>query len=171
MVSLYVPNSAEKLKVRRDHHEMGVGSHRCEQNLPYRRDWNKSVQSFLHSLSKPAFVMGDFNVAHAEADLHNPKANVKNAGFTPEERADFQTLLDSGFVDVWRKQNPDVRGAYSYWGYRHNARASNKGWRVDYVLAHAALEQHVEKAFIRKEMLGSDHCPVGVMVREASLFQ
>lgn len=111
---------------------------------------------------KPVIMCGDFNVAHQEIDLKNPTTNVGNPGFSEEERSDFQKLLDAGFVDTFRYLHPDLEGAYSWWSYRFNARKNNAGWRIDYFLVSEALAGKITSACIYNEVMGSDHCPVGL---------
>lgn len=111
---------------------------------------------------KPVVMCGDFNVAHHEIDLKNPKSNRGNAGFSDEEREKFSLLLDAGFVDTFRMLNPDVAGAYSWWSYRFNARKNNAGWRIDYFLVSEALRDAVNGASIHADVMGSDHCPVSL---------
>ncbi|MCM1135112.1 MAG: exodeoxyribonuclease III [Clostridium sp.] len=151
MVTVYTPNSQEELK-----------------RLDYRMKWEDDFLSYLKSLelSKPVIVCGDMNVAHKEIDLKNPKTNRRNAGFTDEERAKFTTLLNSGFTDTFRHFYPDAEGAYSWWSYRFKAREKNAGWRIDYFLASASLNDRLQDAYIYKDIMGSDHCPVGITLRE-----
>lgn len=111
---------------------------------------------------KPVVMCGDFNVAHQEIDLKNPKTNVGNPGFSDEERASFGKLLDAGFADTFRTLHPDLEGAYSWWSYRFNARANNAGWRIDYFLVSDELKPYVRAASIYPEVMGSDHCPVAL---------
>ena len=111
---------------------------------------------------KPVVMCGDFNVAHNEIDLKNPGPNRGNAGFSDEERGKFTELVDAGFVDTFRLLHPDLAGAYSWWSYRGNARANNTGWRIDYFLVSEELAGAVRSASIYDEVLGSDHCPVGL---------
>ena len=111
---------------------------------------------------KPVVMCGDFNVAHEEIDLKNPRTNRGNPGFSDEERAKFTALLDAGFVDTFRFLHPGLEGAYSWWSYRFNARANNAGWRIDYFLVSEALREQVQLASIYSEVFGSDHCPVSV---------
>jgi exodeoxyribonuclease-3 len=114
---------------------------------------------------KPVIVCGDFNVAHKEIDLARPKANVKNAGFSPEERASFQEHLDAGFVDTFRLFNQEPE-QYTWWSYRMNARAKNIGWRIDYFLVSERFKKQLKDAFILNKVMGSDHCPVGIEIKE-----
>ena len=111
---------------------------------------------------KPVVMCGDFNVAHNEIDLKNPGPNRGNAGFSDEERGKFTDLLDAGFTDTFRTLHPDLTGAYSWWSYRFNARKNNAGWRIDYFLVSDAIAGQVESASIYSEVMGSDHCPVGI---------
>lgn len=112
--------------------------------------------------AKPVVMCGDFNVAHQEIDLKNPRSNRGNPGFSDEERDKFTCLLDAGFVDTFRFLNPATEGAYSWWSYRFHARANNAGWRIDYFLVSEALRDKVQMANIYSEIMGSDHCPVSV---------
>ena len=111
---------------------------------------------------KPVVMCGDFNVAHNEIDLKNPGPNRGNAGFSDEERGKFSQLLDAGFCDTFREFYPDRTGAYSWWSYRANARANNAGWRIDYFLVSNAIKDRIQSASIFDEVMGSDHCPVGL---------
>ena len=111
---------------------------------------------------KPVVMCGDFNVAHNEIDLKNPKTNRGNPGFSDEERAKFTELVEVGFVDTFRTLHPELTVAYSWWSYRGNARANNTGWRIDYFLVSEALRENVQSASIYPEVFGSDHCPVGL---------
>ncbi|MDR0347572.1 MAG: exodeoxyribonuclease III [Coriobacteriales bacterium] len=126
--------------------------------------WGAAFTRFVAGLAedKPVIVCGDLNVAHNEIDLKNPGPNRGNAGFSDEERADFQALLDAGFTDSFRFLYPDVAGAYSWWSFRSNARANNTGWRIDYFLVSDDLRERIVQASIYPEIMGSDHCPVGL---------
>jgi len=145
MVTVYTPNSQRELT-----------------RLQYRLCWEEDFRMYLKKLDekKPVIVCGDMNVAHTEIDLKNPKTNVNNAGFTPQERAAFTKLLDSGFVDTFRHLYPDVTGAYSWWSYMFNARANNAGWRIDYFLVSERVKDKIKAAEIHSDVFGSDHCPV-----------
>lgn len=147
LVNVYVPNSQRELA-----------------RLDYRMLWEDDFRAFLKVLKskKPVVVCGDLNVAHKEIDLKNPKQNTKNAGFTIKERTKFSALLDSGFIDSYRHFYPDKADAYTWWSYMANARAKNIGWRIDYFLLSTALSQNLKSAEIYSEILGSDHCPVGI---------
>ena len=111
---------------------------------------------------KPVVYCGDLNVAHKEIDLKNPSSNRRNAGFTDEERGAFSRLLENGFVDSFRYLYPDVTGAYSWWSYMFNARANNAGWRIDYFVVSSRLAEKIKEATIHPDVMGSDHCPVGL---------
>ena len=125
--------------------------------------WERDFQDYLLRLNahKPVVVCGDMNVAHEEIDLKNPKTNRRNAGFTDEEREAMTRLLDSGFVDTFRRLHPD-EVTYSWWSYRFRAREKNTGWRIDYFLVSESLAPHVSEAKIHTQIMGSDHCPVEV---------
>lgn len=143
-VNIYFPNSASELK-----------------RLDFKLEFNELLQLFVQNLSekKSVVVCGDYNVAHKEIDLKNPKANVNNAGFTQEERAWMDRFLDSGFVDTFRLFNLEGNN-YSWWSYRFNARANNTGWRIDYFCVDKKSEHRVLGAEILTDVMGSDHCPV-----------
>ena len=128
--------------------------------------WEDDFRAYLKKLKekKPVIVCGDLNVAHREIDLKNPKTNRKNAGFTDEERAKFTTLLDSGFTDTFRYFYPEQEGIYSWWSYRFKAREKNAGWRIDYFLASASLNDKLKGAAIHTDIFGSDHCPVELTI-------
>ncbi len=138
--------------------------------LDYRMKWEKDFLLYLEELrrDKPVVFGGDLNVAHNEIDLRNPKSNQKNAGFTPDERARFTKLLDSGFIDTFRHFYPDKAGAYTWWSYMFNARANNIGWRVDYFCVSSELEGRLKSAVIYDNITGSDHCPVGLELKQNS---
>lgn len=150
MVTVYTPNAQDGLK-----------------RLDYRMDWEDCFRGYLKELDsvKPVVVCGDMNVAHKEIDLKNPKSNRGNPGFTDEEREKFTILLESGFTDSFRYLYPDLEGAYTWWSYRTFARQKDVGWRIDYFLTSDRLRENIERAFICKEVLGSDHCPVGLELR------
>lgn len=149
LVNVYTPNSQRELA-----------------RLEYRMEWEDDFKSYLKVLetAKPVIICGDLNVAHKEIDLKNPKQNTKNAGFTKEERDKFSTLLDSGFIDSYRFFYPNKCDSYTWWSYMGNARAKNIGWRIDYFLLSNALSPHLKDANIYSDILGSDHCPVGITV-------
>jgi len=134
--------------------------------LAYRIEWEKAFREYLCGLDakKPVIVCGDMNVAHKEIDLKNPKSNVKNAGFTPEERQCMTELLDAGFTDSFRYLYPDRTDAYSWWSYMANARERNVGWRIDYFLVSDRIADKIKEATIHPDVYGSDHCPVGLEI-------
>ena len=126
--------------------------------------WEDAFRDYLVELDhiKPVVVCGDMNVAHEEIDLKNPKTNRMNPGFTDEERQKMTELLDAGFTDTFRYLYPELEGAYSWWSYRAAARERNVGWRIDYFLCSNRLAERIDKAYICPEIMGSDHCPVGL---------
>ncbi len=128
--------------------------------------WDSCYREFLRGLAaeKPVVTCGDFNVAHEEIDLKNPKANRGNAGFSDEERGSFTKLLDAGFTDTFRARFPELEGAYSWWSYRFNARKNNAGWRIDYFLVSDDVAEKVTGASILSEVFGSDHCPIELTI-------
>lgn len=132
--------------------------------IDHRLCWEESFLSYLQALDrqKPVIICGDLNVAHREIDLKNPGANRGNAGFSDQERGCFQRLLDSGFTDSFRYLYPDQTGAYSWWSYMFHAREKNAGWRIDYFLVSDRLRDRIREASIYSQVLGSDHCPVGL---------
>ena len=134
--------------------------------LDYRMKWEDDFLAYLKGLEKkkPVVFCGDLNVAHKEIDLKNPKTNRKNAGFTDEERGKFTDLLSAGFIDTFRYFYPDAEGIYSWWSYRFSARAKNAGWRIDYFCVSESLEDRLVSAAIHTEVMGSDHCPVELVM-------
>ena len=148
-VTVYTPNSQDGLR-----------------RLDYRMEWDDDFRKRIVELDreKPVVVCGDMNVAHNEIDLKNPKTNTKNAGFTPEEREKFTKLLECGFTDTFRYLYPDARDAYSWWSYRFKAREKNAGWRIDYWLCSSRLAPQLRSAQIHTGIMGSDHCPVEVVL-------
>lgn len=149
-VTVYTPNSQNELA-----------------RLDYRMKWEDDFLAYLKKLeeTKPVIFCGDLNVAHKEIDLKNPKTNRKNAGFTDEERGKFTALTEAGFIDTFRYFYPDLEGVYSWWSYRFSARAKNAGWRIDYFLTSASLKDRLQDAMIYNEVMGSDHCPVGLLMQ------
>ena len=149
VVNVYVPNSQRELT-----------------RLAYRQQWDRDFLGYLKKLErrKPVIFCGDLNVAHTEIDLANPKANLKNHGFTPEERAGFGALLHGGFIDTFREFERGG-GHYSWWSQMPGVRDRNIGWRLDYFLISPALRPRLQHAFIQKDVLGSDHCPVGIEIK------
>lgn len=159
-VDVYTPNAQQEL-ARIDH----------------RMAWDDAFRDFCKGLEagsvpaggqkttpKPVVMCGDFNVAHNEIDLKNPGPNRGNAGFSDQERGKFDELLQAGFTDTFRHLHPDLAGAYSWWSYRFNARKNNAGWRIDYFLVSDQLAPRVESASIYNEVMGSDHCPIGLVL-------
>ena len=149
LVTVYTPNSQDGLR-----------------RLDYRMKWEDDFQAYLHKLDekKPVIVCGDMNVAHQEIDLKNPKTNRKNAGFTDEEREKMTQLLSNGFIDTFRTLYPE-QVTYSWWSYRFRAREKNTGWRIDYFLISERLRDRLEDAKIHTEIMGSDHCPVEIVLK------
>ncbi|MBR1496948.1 MAG: exodeoxyribonuclease III [Oscillospiraceae bacterium] len=149
LVCVYTPNAQDGLK-----------------RLPYRMAWEDAFRDYLRSLDaeKPVIVCGDMNVAHEEIDLKNPATNHGNAGFSDEERGKMTELLAAGFTDSFRHLYPEARDAYSWWSYRAAARERNVGWRIDYFLCSDRAAEKIEKAYICPEVMGSDHCPVGLEI-------
>ncbi len=148
LVNVYTPNSQRELT-----------------RLPYRLRWDKDFLRHLKKLErqKPVILCGDLNVAHTEIDLANPRTNMKNHGFTPEERAGFSALVAAGFVDTFREFEKGG-GHYTWWSPMADARARNVGWRLDYFLLSAKLRPQLQRAFIHAQVPGSDHCPVGIEI-------
>lgn len=145
LVNVYTPNAKRDLA-----------------RLDYRMEWEDRFRGYLQELDsrKPVIVCGDLNVAHREIDLKNPKSNLGNAGFTPEERDKMTKLLDAGFVDTFRHFYPDRENVYSWWSYMPKVRERNVGWRIDYFLASSRLAPQLVNAQIDCHVMGSDHCPV-----------
>lgn len=151
LINVYVPNSQSELK-----------------RLDYRMEWEDDFRSYVQALDekKPVIICGDLNVAFSEIDLKNPKSNMKNAGFTPQERDKLGQLKDAGFIDSFRYFYPEKEGIYSWWSYRFNARKNNAGWRIDYFLVSEKLENYMDGAEILTQIYGSDHCPVVLNLKE-----
>jgi exodeoxyribonuclease-3 len=131
-------------------------------------EWEEDFRAYLLSLDqkKPVIVCGDLNVAHKEIDIKNAKSNTRSAGFTIEERDKMTALLDSGFVDTFRYKYPDKADAYTWWSYMFHAREKNVGWRIDYFLTSERLKEKINDSLIYMDVMGSDHCPVGLIVEE-----
>ena len=134
--------------------------------LDHRMRWDDAFRGYLTELDqkKPVIVCGDLNVAHKEIDLKNPGSNRGNAGFSDEERASFTKLLEAGFTDTFRFRNPDTTGCYTWWSYMYKARQNNAGWRIDYFLVSDRVRDQITGTPIYHEILGSDHCPVGLEI-------
>ncbi|MBP5498476.1 MAG: exodeoxyribonuclease III [Muribaculaceae bacterium] len=149
LVTAYVPNSQDGLR-----------------RLDYRMTWDDALRDYLCTLGKkkPVIMCGDLNVAHQEIDLKNPKTNRMNAGFTYQEREKFTLLLGEGFTDTFRYFYPSLTDAYSWWSYRFRAREKNAGWRIDYFVASAELDKNLVSSGIHSEIMGSDHCPVELVI-------
>lgn len=152
-VCCYTPNAQNELK-----------------RIDYRMSWEDALRGYLTELdaAKPVVYCGDLNVAHNEIDLKNPKTNRGNAGFSDEERGKMTQLLESGFTDTFRTLYPDLTGAYSWWSYRFHAREKNAGWRIDYFIVSNRLFERVTGAAIHSDVMGSDHCPVELTLRDNS---
>ncbi len=151
VVTVYVPNSQRELA-----------------RLSYRLLWEEAFLSYIKTLeaNKPVIYCGDLNVAHKEIDLKNPKTNHQNAGFTDDERNCFSQVLDAGYIDTFRYFYPDRKDIYSWWSYMFKSREKNAGWRIDYFIASKALEDRLENADIHTDVMGSDHCPVELILKD-----
>lgn len=149
-VNVYTPNSQQELA-----------------RLDYRMEWEEDFRRYLVGLDgkKPVIVCGDMNVAHQDIDLKNPGPNRNSAGFTQQERDKLTALLAAGFTDTFRLLYPEKTGAYSWWSYRFRAREKNAGWRIDYFLVSRRLEEQVADSLIYSDVYGSDHCPVGLLLK------
>ncbi len=149
LVNIYTPNSKRELE-----------------RLDYRQVWEDEIRKYLLNLNKtkPVIMCGDLNVAHKEIDLKNPKTNTHNAGFTIEERNKMTELLDAGFVDTFRYLYPDKTDCYSWWSYMRKSREKNVGWRIDYFIVSEDIKDKIKEASIYSEVMGSDHCPVGLEI-------
>ena len=145
MITCYTPNAQNELA-----------------RLDYRMTWEDAFREYLMALDakKPVIICGDLNVAHKEIDLKNPKTNRHNAGFTDEERGKMTELLAAGFTDTFRHFYPDVEQIFSWWSYRFKAREKNSGWRIDYFITSASMNERLVDAKIHTDIFGSDHCPV-----------
>ena len=149
LVNCYTPNSKRELE-----------------RLDYRMIWEDEFKNYLIKLDnkKPVILCGDLNVAHNEIDLKNPKSNKRNAGFTDEERGKMTDLLNSGFTDSFRFLYPDKENCYSWWSYMFHAREKNAGWRIDYFIVSKSIEDKIKDSHIYSNVMGSDHCPVGLEI-------
>jgi exodeoxyribonuclease-3 len=147
LVTAYTPNAQRELA-----------------RLNYRMEWEDDFRNYLVKLEqvKPVILCGDLNVAHNEIDLKNAKSNIGNAGFSNEERGKMTELLNSGFVDSFRYLYPEETGAYTWWSYMFHAREKNVGWRIDYFIVSEKIKSNIKESIIHKDILGSDHCPVGL---------
>ncbi len=149
VVTIYTPNSKRELE-----------------RLEYRQIWEDEIRKYLTKLNKkkPVIMCGDLNVAHEEIDLKNPKTNHKNAGFTDEERNKMTQLLNAGFTDTFRYLYPEKTESYTWWSYMGKAREKNVGWRIDYFIVSDKIKNEIKNATIYNEILGSDHCPIGLEI-------
>ena len=149
LVNVYTPNSKRELE-----------------RLDYRQIWEDEMRKYLLKLDKkkPVIMCGDLNVAHKEIDLKNPKTNTHNAGFTIEERTKMTNLLEAGFVDSFRYLYPEEEGKYTWWSYMRKSREKNIGWRIDYFIVSDRIKEKIKEAKIYDEILGSDHCPIGLEI-------
>lgn len=149
LVNCYTPNSKRELE-----------------RLEYRMIWEDAFREYLLTLNKikPVILCGDLNVAHEEIDLKNPKTNHRNAGFTDEEREKMTKLLSVGFTDSFRYLYPEKEECYSWWSYMFHAREKNVGWRIDYFIVSKSIEKKINESSIYSEIMGSDHCPVGIEI-------
>ena len=147
LVTCYTPNAQRELA-----------------RIEHRMLWEAAFLAYLQDLDskKPVIICGDLNVAHQEIDLKNPSSNRGSAGFSDQERSCFSMLLQSGFTDTFRHLNPETTGAYTWWSYMYNARKNNAGWRIDYFLVSNRIADKITDAPIYSDILGSDHCPVGL---------
>ena len=149
MVNIYTPNSKRELE-----------------RLDYRQIWEDEIRKYLLNLNKtkPVIMCGDLNVAHKEIDLKNPKTNTHNAGFTIEERNKMTELLNAGFIDTFRYLYPEKTDSYTWWSYMRKAREKNVGWRIDYFIVSDDLKKKIKEANIYQDIMGSDHCPIGLEI-------
>ena len=149
LVNVYTPNSKRELE-----------------RLDYRQVWEDAMREYLLKLDKkkPVIMCGDLNVAHNEIDLANPKTNTQNAGFTIEERTKMTELLDAGFTDSYRYLYPEKEGKYTWWSYMRKSREKNIGWRIDYFIVSDRIKDKIKEASIYDDVLGSDHCPIGLEI-------
>jgi len=153
MVNIYTPNSKRELE-----------------RLDYRQIWEDEIRKYLLDLKKkkPVIMCGDLNVAHKEIDLKNPKTNRRNAGFTDEERKKMTELLNAGFTDSFRYLYPEKQDAYTWWSYMGHAREKNVGWRIDYFIVSNDIKDKIDEAEIYQDIMGSDHCPIGLEIEVGS---
>ena len=150
LINVYTPNSQRELA-----------------RLDYRMQWEDAFRTYVKQMDekKPVIICGDLNVAHKEIDLKNFKTNHKNAGFTDEERAKMTELLEAGFTDSFRYLYPDKEGIYTWWSYMFKAREKNAGWRIDYFVVSNRLADRISDSLIYTDIMGSDHCPVGLILK------
>lgn len=144
-ITCYTPNSKKELA-----------------RIDYRMEWEEAFLKYLDSLDKPLILCGDLNVAHQEIDLKNPSSNHNNAGFSDQEREKMTQLLSHGYIDTFRYLYPDTTEAYTWWSYMFKSRQRNAGWRIDYFIVSESLKDKIKDSLIYKDILGSDHCPIGL---------
>lgn len=144
-VTCYTPNSKKELA-----------------RIDYRMEWEDAFLAYLDALNKPVILCGDLNVAHHEIDLKNPSSNHHNAGFSDQERNKMTELLSHGYIDTFRYLYPDKKDAYTWWSYMFKSRERNAGWRIDYFIVSDSLKERIKESLIYSEILGSDHCPIGL---------
>ncbi|WP_295093020.1 exodeoxyribonuclease III [uncultured Catenibacterium sp.] len=144
-VTCYTPNSKKELA-----------------RIDYRMEWEDAFLAYLDGLNKPIILCGDLNVAHNEIDLKNPSSNHHNAGFSDQERSKMTELLSHGYIDTFRYLYPDKQDAYTWWSYMFKSRERNAGWRIDYFIVSESLKERIKESLIYSDILGSDHCPIGL---------
>ena len=144
-VTCYTPNSKKELA-----------------RIDYRMEWEDAFLAYLDALNKPVILCGDLNVAHNEIDLKNPSSNHHNAGFSDQERNKMTELLSHGYIDTFRYLYPDKKDAYTWWSYMFKSRERNAGWRIDYFIVSDSLKERIKESLIYSDILGSDHCPIGL---------
>lgn len=144
-VTCYTPNSKKELA-----------------RIDYRMEWEDAFLAYLDALNKPVIICGDLNVAHHEIDLKNPSSNHHNAGFSDQERNKMTELLSHGYIDTFRYLYPDKKDAYTWWSYMFKSRERNAGWRIDYFIVSDSLKERIKESLIYSDILGSDHCPIGL---------
>lgn len=151
LITIYTPNAKSDLS-----------------RLDYRMQWEDCFLEYIKKLekTKPVIICGDLNVAHTEMDIKNAKANIGSAGFTYEEREKFTNLMNHGLIDTWRYINKDLKDRYTWWSYMGRARENNTGWRIDYFLTSNSLKDYIEDVYIYDNVMGSDHCPVGLKIKD-----
>ena len=147
-VTCYTPNSKKELA-----------------RIDYRMEWEDAFRAYLDALNKPVILCGDLNVAHHEIDLKNPSSNHHNAGFSDQERNKMTELLSHGYIDTFRYLYPDKKDAYTWWSYMFKSRERNAGWRIDYFIVSESLKERIKESLIYSDILGSDHCPIGLEMK------
>lgn len=147
-VTCYTPNSKKELA-----------------RIDYRMEWEDAFRAYLDALNKPVILCGDLNVAHHEIDLKNPSSNHHNAGFSDQEHSKMTELLSHGYIDTFRYLYPDKNDAYTWWSYMFKSRERNAGWRIDYFIVSESLKERIKESLIYSDILGSDHCPIGLEMK------